>query len=727
MRFSLIHKLVTYLISGLGLYALSLGTELSGLSLTAIAIGYVASFFAEGELLNRTRYASGWTLAVVLFLAVQVGRAALAEPTLAMAIEFAAFLQISRLFNRRTAADHQQIAVLAFLHLIAATVLSSSLSYAAVFIGFVVATPWMLALSNLRREIETNYSASREPEAQTRASIRRVLASKRVVGPGFLLGTAALALPLFLMTLAIFIVVPRVGKGFFGLQRDKSQRVTGFGNLIELGGFGLIRDDPTVVLRVTPLPKAQRRAPRAAFRMRGTSFDHYDGKRWTRTPADGEFYPEGLAFYPITRWPHVTRDRQLRVVLERLEEKVVFLPRDAVALSMPWRRTVKGEQVGPRLVRSRGLDIRYVDDESLGLVYTAYVNSDTRSAVCPGLSAAETQLYLQMPPGHQAVVALARDIARGATTGAQKAERIMAYLRDSGAYRYSLQQPEVGDTAPLEAFLLRAKTGHCEYFSSAMAIMLRAVGVPTRNVTGFLGGRYNPFGDYYAVRQGDAHSWVEAFVQGRGWVTYDPTPPARVHLGPGEGAWANVYALIDALRTRWMTSVVAYDLQTQVGMLRKLARWLSRLRSDSRHEAVPEKDGDPSWPIAPSRLVVLLAAIAALLLLAFAVRRWRQRRAGKERRPLSRRASEAVDLYHELERVLSRCGHPRSQSATPWEHAEQLAREGFADSDTVRQVTQRYMEVRYGDDALSGEELRQLRSRIAAIRPKQVPAERRTA
>ncbi|HKU39079.1 MAG TPA: transglutaminaseTgpA domain-containing protein, partial [Polyangiales bacterium] len=273
MSFAKLHKLVAYLLSGLGLIALSLGTELGSDVLFLIFAGYVGSMFAESKLIERPYYGKGWNLAVVGMLLLQVARAVATEPTLSMAIEFAAFLQISRLWNRRTATDYQQIAVLSFLHLIAATVLSASLSYALIFIGFVIATPWMLALSQLRREIEGNYPASVPNDERAQAAVRRVLASKRVVGASFLVNTALLALPLFAMTLTIFVVVPRVGQGFLNLQRSHGQRVAGFGSEVELGGFGVIRDDPTVVLRVTPLPKVDERAPRMSLRMRGTSFD----------------------------------------------------------------------------------------------------------------------------------------------------------------------------------------------------------------------------------------------------------------------------------------------------------------------------------------------------------------------------------------------------------------------------------------------------------------------
>lgn len=715
MSFSLLHKLVAYLISGLGLGALSLGSELSALSVALIVLGYVASFFAEGKVLKLPNYAQAWTAAVVLFLVLQLVRGFTDELTLAMAMEFAAFLQISRLFNRRTAADYQQIAVLAFLHLIAATVLSVSLVYAALFIGFVIVTPWMLALSNLRREIESNYSSTAEPDDRALAAIRRVLASKRVVGGRFLLGTAALALPIFIMTLAIFVVVPRVGKGFFGFQRDRAQRVAGFGNLIELGGFGLIQDDPTVVLRVTPLPKTDKRPPRLNLRMRGTSFDNYDGRRWTRTPGNGMASRPGRPFYPVTRWSDLRGASTMRIVLNRLEEKVVFLPANTVMLELP-ERFEGGRRITPQLVRSRGLDIRYIDDGSMALVYKVYVNKYATAIDHPYLDPATRRLYLELPAGHERIIELSREVTRGALDVPKKVERILEYLRDSGRFSYSLLQPEVGKRLPLEVFLFDEKRGHCEYFSSAMAVMLRAVGVPSRNVSGFLGGVYNQYGDYYALSQSDAHSWVEAYVDGFGWVALDPTPAAGQNGARPTTLWTTLYAMLDAVRTRWMTSVVAYDLQTQVSMAHKVFRVVQALRGSDLFSGTREGGNKQRklWRRAKVLLGWLVFSAALLGAALWLVLRRRDTHSSGGH-PLSRNASEAVKLYRELERTLGRQGHARPPSSTPREHARQLERRGLPWAGEVGEVTRCYMEARYGDRCLSAADLSRLRSLIASI------------
>lgn len=705
----MLHKLVAYLIAGLGLVGLSLGGELSTPVLAIGVLAFVGSYFAEGELVRSERYSNAWTAAVVLLLVLQLARVITDAFTLPIMLEFAGFLQLSRLFNRRTAVDYQQIAVIAFLHLIAATALSTSLVYAAVFFGFVIATPWMLALSHLRREIEGNYPSSGQGDEAAAAAIRRVLASKRVVGPGFLLGTALLTLPLFAMTLAIFFMVPRVGKGFLSLQRDAGRKVAGFSSSVELGGFGLIRDDPTVVLRVTPVPDIPKPPQSLALRLRGTSFDRYDGHSWHRSPSAMRRIRRSSAQYPLVRWPNESRDRSLRIVLDHLDETVVFMPEHTIALGIA-PRYINGNEIG-RVITSHGSDeLRYADDDELGLVYTTYISSDPLEASEPGLTPEQLAPFLQLPEGHAKLIALSRKLVGDASSDSERVNRLLSYLQ-SGTYKYTLDQPDVGKSAPLEAFLFETKRGHCEYFASALAIMARAVGVPSRNVTGFIGGSYNPYGKYYAIKQGDAHSWVEVFIAGRGWVTADPTPSGAL-AARNNNLINKMRELIDAMRTRWLTSVIAYDLRTQINTLRDIAQWASQFRDPKGSQAIESKDerigGDIPWRTV-TLWVLGLGAIAVIVTLS-------RRRNLIRSRPLSVDEQAVVQLYRELERALEYRGCPRPPHLTPIEHAHNLESAGFPEHDHVNAITQRYMQVRYGAHTLRKDELATLKANIGKIK-----------
>ena len=713
MSFSALHKTVAYLLSGLGLFALSLGHELWPVTSVLLLAAFVGSYFVEGPILHRPGYTRVWTSVVVAFLAVQALRALLVEPSLGLALEFAAVLQLSRLYSRRTAQDYQQIAVLSFLHLIAATVLSTEVTYALVFVGFVIVTPWMLALSHLRREIEANYPAYTDDGGRSRAALARVLASKRVVGGRFLLATALLSVPLFAMTLAIFLMVPRVGQGFLQFGRGTGDKVAGFGNQVELGGFGVIRDDPTVVLRVTPEPAQDLKSRRLSLRLRGTSFDHYDGRLWTRSvDASSPLQPSANQQFVLRRAPRST-DITLHIVLDHLEQPVVFLPAGTVALSVD-PKLVHAQRVPRRLRHGSGYDIRYVDRDQAGLIYDAYVSTVVGEQSLQPLRRETLSLYLQMPEGHGRVADLAREITAGARSAVEKAQALRAYLQSS-RFTYSLTQPSVGpDELPLVAFLFREHKGHCEYFSTAMAVMLRSLGVPARNVTGFVGGQYNPYGEYYALRQGDAHSWVEAYFEGHGWITFDPTPTSSTELSRQEGLWADLHALVDALRVRWMTSVVGYDLRAQLGILRELKALFAgpstSKQGGGEDEAALERD---SMRAQARTVLVWTGVVLVLGLLVWFLRR--RRRAGSGKARLSSQAAEAVQLYRSLERVLQRRGYPRATTVTPLEHAQALQEAGFPHASAVFEVTEHYLQARYGEPPLSREQLVSLQRLVIQI------------
>jgi protein-glutamine gamma-glutamyltransferase len=246
-----------------------------------------------------------------------------------------------------------------------------------------------------------------------------------------------------------------------------------------------------------------------------------------------------------------------------------------------------------------------------------------------------------------------------------------------------------------------SRTGHCEFFSTALAIMLRAVGIPARNATGFLGGELNPFGRYYGIRQGDAHSWVEAYIDGA-YRTYDPTPASREEWKPEEGALSIVRAAIDAIRARWASDVIGFDLDRQMSIFRSFRR--SR-KDDDRSELL--RDAAPRSALA-SRVPVLRIVLIAALVIALVVLVRRRRARGA---PLP----EIVRLYALLDRALARRGFPRPESRTPRAHLDVLAAAGFEPIADVREVTEIYARARYEAIDVDAKTLARLRRSVKRL------------
>ncbi len=151
------------------------------------------------------------------------------------------------------------------------------------------------------------------------------------------------------------------------------------------------------------------------------------------------------------------------------------------------------------------------------------------------------------------------------------------YLRTH--FGYTLQLGRSAQRDPLAYFLFERKQGHCEYFASAMAVMLRTLRIPSRVVNGFRTGEFNDVTSQYLVRASNAHSWVEAYFPGYGWISFDPTPAAPAEVRTGWSRWA-LYA--DAMASFWREWVVSYDVSHQYILGQRAAQggtqWIRRMR-----------------------------------------------------------------------------------------------------------------------------------------------------
>ncbi len=316
---------------------------------------------------------------------------------------------------------------------------------------------------------------------------------------------------------------------------------------------------------------------------------------------------------------------------------------------------------------------------------------------------------------------LAARITQGLDDPQRKAQAVERYL---ASYRYTLRLESGGAAAPLDDFLFRSRAGHCEYFSSAMAVLLRAADVPTRNVTGFLGGTYNRYGRFYAVLQGDAHSWVEVWDPRVGWTTWDPTPSVGLVLNDRSGLFAEPDAFVEAMRMRWRHYVVGYDLTTQAQMARRLWRYFdarrNRPQSDptrrgGRGAAEPRGTGISLRALRP--VLAWSVGAALLVLLLSQVRAWR-RAAG--RRPRPARAPPRDDSPRTspraLDEALAARGHARPTNRSPLAFAKDLLARGDPMGAVALRVATRHAAARFGDEPLSPNEFEALRRALSEAR-----------
>jgi transglutaminase-like putative cysteine protease len=706
-------------LAALGLLALVTSGELNHWLAVAILVGLtlavlIPESFQERPLARRI----GVVLPLAL-LGTQALRLFMGASLLETAVEFAAALQVIRLATRRGAAHDQQVIVLALLHLIAATMLGSGLAYGLCFLGFLMIAPGALVLSHLRREVEGNYRQGARDRTGLPVDVPRILRSRRVIGRSFLIFTCFLSVPIFLFTLALFVAFPRVGLSLLLLSHPKAERMVGFTEHVDLGGVGRLRSDPTIVMRVeiANLPKEPPR--RVALYLRGAAFDSYRGKSWSRSSGGTLRAEQRGRQIQLLRFPNVLSDRTMHIDLEPIEPPVVFLPPEAVALTLATQGNTLLNSV-PQVSGGPEGSLTYRAPDERGLRYDvslAAPDEPTSVSVLPG----DRQRYLTLPvdlPPH--LSELAHRWVLGTTDPRLQARLIEARLRKD--YRYDVDSPSGSAKNPLYDFLFVSKRGHCEFYSTAMAMMLRTLGVPTRNVTGFIGGTYNRFARSYAVRQGDAHSWVEVYLDDTGWTRFDPTPPANAApQSEISGLLAFARDFVEATTQRWNRHVIGYDLKQQIGLLRSVHRSYSALR---------DRPGSIGKVLASPRLTLLaLVALGGGVYAALWLRR-RRNAPPPSTRPSSEReiaAREVVELYRQLEAALVVRGVPRPGGTPPRAHALALIAMGHPVGREALALTEYYLATRFGGVLLDPERRLEFARRVRALRVQRVGGQRAAA
>ncbi|TNE48549.1 MAG: DUF3488 domain-containing protein [Deltaproteobacteria bacterium] len=291
---------------------------------------------------------------------------------------------------------------------------------------------------------------------------------------------------------------------------------TGFDLYFKLGSLTSMIKSKRVVLRVHG-------DFQSSLHLRGIVYTRYNNKYW--------------------RVPNLRRRRQVRLP-KYLSSNKTFLQIEHVAgdttrFFVPLHSQVKASPAGFVRLHPMGLVLPLPSTEPDSITITV---SDKG-----GIPVTRPMLIDREVPGKLLLPLkqLALQWTKGATSVPEKMHRLVSKLMTQ--YRYSLEFTRQKGRDPILDFLLHNKQGHCEYFASALALLARSIGMSARVVGGYMVSEYNRLGGYYIVREQNAHAWVEAWIPGKGWETYDATPPAGVasHM-PKQTTWFS--GLIDSIR-----------------------------------------------------------------------------------------------------------------------------------------------------------------------------------
>jgi transglutaminase-like putative cysteine protease len=630
------------------------------------------------------------------------------------------FIMVAKIFSVQRDRDYLYLATLAFMEVLAAAILTVDSVFLAAFCVFMILAVSTFVSMEMRRSAAKAAHAAHLPALRVSSGGGGSGAAIRVFGRlrqlnGALSATSiVLMLMIFAGTAVIFFMLPRISAGYLGNFAPRNELVSGFTNQVDLGQIGIIQQSNQVVMHVT---LQEGRADVMSLKWRGVALDSFDGKVWST---------RGSLAYGVPRsfdgGLHLTRalaasnqdTGEVEVLTRRqpLRYRVLMEP---VAISVFF--------VAPTAEVLFG-NYRWVALDNNGTIYdndrdrqiTAYeVISNVAQPSPDQLRRASSQYpesvekrFLQLPPLDPRVAPLARQVTASASTPYDKARALERYLGTQ--FGYTLQLPSPVPDDPIAFFLFTRKQGHCEYFASAMAVMLRSIGIPARIVNGFRTGEYNDVTGSYIIRARDAHSWVEAYFPGAGWMSFDPTPAA---VAPSPGGWNRMLLYIDAAREFWREWVINYDFShqrtlgnTATSRARRFVddsrRWLRTRYDEAIDRAQRIRDQAAREPAKWGGRAVLGFSVLLLLVLARPLwRAWKRRRLMLH--PASAPSTAAGLWYARMTRTLAHRGWRKRASQSPQEFLRTI--DDPAIRRGVESFTDTYERARFGGSATEAEKL----------------------
>ena len=468
---------------------------------------------------------------------------------------------------------------------------------------------------------------------------------------------ATLLLQSIPLMLVLFVLFPRVQGPLWGLPQDAFAS-SGLSDKMAPGSLSRLSLSDAVAFRVSYQSQPPRREQ---MYWRGPVLWDFDGRTWTPGITTATIAPQ---------FTELAQPVDYAVTLEPHNRTWLFTLDMPNSISVPAELTHDFQVVRKEPVHAR---LRYEARSHLG--YHANVQEATR----------QIQRALQLPrklnPRAQQLAAEWRasnindaDVVRAALTYFNQQE-----------FSYTLEPPLLGLNT-IDDFLFGSKQGFCEHYASTFVFLMRAAHIPARVVTGYQGGEYNALGNYYIVRQSDAHAWAEVWLAEQGWVRVDPTAaiaPARVQSGlsaalPGNAAlpfmarnppqWMLELRLNwDALANQWNQWVLGYNTERQFAFLTRLGM-----------EAI-------TWQKMATNMMIVVGLLVALFSL-FMLRHL-----------FAQQPDKVQAAWLKLCRKLAKAGLPRAPHEGALDYAARITAARPELAETISDLAARYSMLRYGN------------------------------
>lgn len=517
-----------------------------------------------------------------------------------------------------------------------------------------------------------------------------------------------------IIAVPLFFAFPRVGGAGFGSGLGGLTGFTGFSDSVKLGEIGRLQQNNEIVMRVrVEKPDGIKIKD---LRWRGVALDSFEAQIWrkSRFQYNEPFVKTERDIFIVDSAKDTNQIITQTIYLEPIDSPVLFTLARPVALQGNF--TVVNKDAEGSLSTSRA---------NMGRVsYKAYSDNVLPSEEELKNDNVQYQVtakrYLQLPEAlDDRIPQLTKQIIdnSGARNRFEQVKAVEKYLQTSFGYTLDLK---AGGKDPLADFLFNIREGHCEYFATSLAIMLRTQGIATRIVNGFQTGEYNETAGVYVVRQKDAHSWVEVyFPKEKVWIPFDATPAAGQFAGNSSGSFLDqLNKYVEAMETFWIQYIVSYDNQEQRSLFITLRKLMSELQTtisiwfDSLQERVfiwwqevrGEKGFEVSvWAIAWG-IGYLIAGISGLFIIIWLIRKLIRLKLWERLNQLIklRKETSIVEFYQRMQKVFAKKGIKREDHQTPLEFAFAL------NMPQAVKITEKYNEVRFGEKNLNDDEAQEI-------------------
>ncbi|MCW5766402.1 MAG: DUF3488 domain-containing protein [Phycisphaeraceae bacterium] len=671
------------------------------------------------------------------------------EKAISILSRYLALILVIKMYDLSRVRDEAQLLALTVFVAIGATLTGQSLLVGVLLLvitPLAVATAVMLQLHaglervGLRAEAVGRAVGSAQAEPLTGTGRTR-LGAIVTLATGFSVTVAVV----------VFVATPRnLVHGMSGWGTGRGEAVTGFVDQIRLGQAGLISQDdqPVMEVEVSTPEDATAGTSGETLYLRGAALDAYDERmgiwnsRTSDTSAPGivqstvgpgrawQFSGAPTGRLMLTQRITIRQARQGTGPLFAVYRPVsVTSERDMRVYVSARDQTLQRSGDSGRLVYEV---ISLRDGLTDGPI-------DPSAGVDPGRFAAG--------PVHELALRILADAdvpadpaARTPADTRRAARAVADYLRRTYAYTLDMTAPREGQD-PIDMFLFDTRRGHCEYFASAMAMLLRAVGVPTRVITGYAAGEYNAIARRYTVRASDAHAWVEVRTREDRWETFDPTPPSELNFARrgGGGLLGWLRQIYEALEFSWIDNVVTFDQNKREGLLEsalglntgstslggvreKISSWMRSIGDLLPREGL----------LAVASRLLIATGVALVLygvyrlarrLLSGLIGRWLGARRARDAGPP---VTDETRFYRGLLDALAQAGAPWAKPMTtpPLLHAESLRAlpGGELAGAIVAELSERYYAARFGGRAIGPDEQAAIAARLAELRETLAPS-----